>query len=100
MAVPDEKQKLQTLWDERAITHSMLKFARSRDTQDWIAHSDCFTDPVNIDFKKFTGLNEVRVSPRLWESFAELILAGATRHHLLGTFRIDVQGGRPTPVLT
>jgi hypothetical protein len=87
-----DEQKLQTLWDERAITHTMLGFARSLDVQDWAAHAACFTDPVNIDFKKFTGFDEVRLSPTLWANFAEVILAGAPRHHLLGTFRIDVNG--------
>lgn len=87
-----DEQKLQTLWDERAITHTMLKFARSLDTQDWAAHAECFSDPVNIDFKKFTGFDEVRLSPTLWAGFAEAILAGAPRHHLLGTFKVTVHG--------
>lgn len=34
-------QKMQTLWDEREITHTMLRFARSLDTPDWVAHAEC-----------------------------------------------------------
>jgi hypothetical protein len=86
------EQKIQTLWDERAITHTMLAFARTLDVQDWVGHAACFTEPVSIDFERFTGFDEVRLSPTLWASFAEAILAGAPRHHLLGSFKIDVRG--------
>ena len=50
------------------------------------------TDPVNIDFSKFTGRDEIQVSGALLASSAELILAGAPRHHLLGAFGVDVHG--------
>jgi SnoaL-like domain len=90
----DNESKLQTLWDERSITSTMLRFGHSLDVEDWEAHASCFTDPVNIDFRKFTGLDEIRLSPVLWAQFAAFILGSAPRHHLLGSFEISIEGDR------
>ncbi len=87
-----DEEKLQTLWDKRAITRTMLRFGHSLDIGDWTAHSSCFTDPVNIDFSKFTGLGEVRLGPVLWTRFAKVLLSTAPRHHLLGSFAITIDG--------
>lgn len=88
----DEAEKTRVLWDERQITRTLRKFAHSLDTKDWAAHQACFTDPVNIDFSKFTAFEEVRVGADLWSRFAELILGTAPRHHLLSTPDIAIEG--------
>jgi hypothetical protein len=89
-----DDEQLETLWSERLITHTMLKLGHSLDTGDWAAHASCFTDPVNINFAKFTGFDEVRVGAVLWARFAELILSTAPRHHMLSNFKITVDGDR------
>jgi hypothetical protein len=89
-----DKAELQTLWDERSINHTMLKFGQSLDARDWVAHAGCFTDPVNINFKRFTGREEVRVSAALWAQFAKFILSTSPSHHILGNFAIAIDGDR------
>ena len=86
--------RLQTLWDERLITHTMLTFGHSLDVGDWDQHASCFTDPVNMDFSKFTGFPEVRVPAASWARFARLILHGAPCHHLLSPFKVLIEGDR------
>lgn len=88
----DAAEKLQTLWDERAIAHAMLAFGHSLDARDTAAHAACFTDPVNINFTAFTGRDEVRVPAALWAEFGAAILAGAPSHHILGNFEIVIDG--------
>jgi hypothetical protein len=90
----NEAEKFQTLWDERSINHTMLNFGHSLDARDWAAHAACFTDPVNINFKSFTGREEVRVGAALWAQFAQLLLSTAPSHHILGNFKIVFNGGR------
>lgn len=87
-----DDEKLQVLWDERLITRRLLKFGHSLDTKDWAAHTDCFTDPVNIDFSRFTQFAEVRVSAELWSRFAAFILSNAPRHHMLSAPDIAIDG--------
>jgi hypothetical protein len=89
-----DDEKLQTLWNERLITRTMLKFGQSLDARDWVAHAACFTDPANINFKSFTGRDEVRVGAALWARFAECILSTAPSHHILGNFEITIDGDR------
>lgn len=89
-----DAEKLRTLWDERAINHAMLDFGHSLDARDRLAHAACFTDPVNINFKAFTGRDEVRVPAALWAQFGEFILAGGPSHHILGNFKIAIDGDR------
>ncbi|MCP3730008.1 nuclear transport factor 2 family protein [Sphingomonas sp. MG17] len=90
----DDTAKLQTLWDERAINQVMLAFGHSLDARDAAAHAACFTDPVNINFKAFTGRDEVRVPASLWAQFGGFILADAPSHHILGNFKIAIDGDR------
>lgn len=90
----NDANKLQMLWDERLITATMLRFGHTLDLGDWDGHASCFTAPVNIDFKKFTGHDEIRLSPVLWAKFAAFIIGSAPRHHLLGTFETTIEGDR------
>lgn len=90
----DDDKKLDILWDERLIMKTMVKFARTLDAKDQAAHASCFTDPVNINFKAFTGLDEVRVSAALWAQFGSVLLSDAPSHHMLGNFDIAVDGDR------
>jgi hypothetical protein len=76
-----DAQKLQTLWDERAIQHAVLDFAHSLDARDTAAHAACFTDPININFSAFTGRDEVRVPAASWARFGQFILGNAPSHH-------------------
>jgi hypothetical protein len=92
--IENDKVKLQTLWDERSINHTMLKFGHSLDARDWAAHAACFTEPVNINFKRFTGREEVRVGAALWAQFAKFILSTAPSHHILGNFAPAIDGNR------
>ena len=90
----NDAEKLQTLWDERSINHTMVNFGHSLDARDWAAHAACFTDPVNINFSSFTGREEVRVGAALWAQFAALLLSTAPSHHILGNFKIAIDGDR------
>lgn len=56
-----DAEKIGVLWEERAITSVMLRFGRALDLGDWPAYRSCFIDPVDIDFKRLTGFEEVRV---------------------------------------
>lgn len=89
-----DADKLQRLWDERAITHVMLDFGRALDTGDWALYRSTFTDTILVDFKRLTGSDEILVSADDWTRFADLILSPVRRHHSYGNFRIDVQGDR------
>jgi len=84
--------KLHILWEERAITQVMLRFGRALDTGDWAAYRSCFTDTLNIDFKRLTGSEEVRVDADDWTRFAEHILSPVRRHHVYSNFRIELDG--------
>ena len=87
-----DAKKLRLLWDERLITQAMLNFGHTLDVGDWAKHATCFTDPVNIDFSRFTQTSEIRVAADLWAQFAQVILNTAPCHHMLGNFKITIDG--------
>ncbi len=89
-----EDANLAALLDERAITKVMLRFGRSLDLGDWPGYRSCFTDYINVDFKRLTGVPEIRVNADDWTRFAELILTPVRRHHVYSNFDVDVQGDR------
>ena len=86
------EEKLLELWEDKQVAKVMLRFGRALDTGDWAAYRSCFTDQVNIDFKRLTGQDEVRVSADLWMQFAEQILSPVRRHHVYTNWDISVDG--------
>ena len=91
--------KLALLWDERAITRTMLDFGRALDTGDWSLYRSTFTDTILVDFKRLTGSDEISVDADDWTVFAEHILTPVRRHHVYSNFRIDVDGDRAFAVV-
>ena len=91
-----DQDKQNILWDEYQIATVMLRFGRALDTGNWSAYHSCFTDPVNIDFKRMTGFDEVRVKAADWTLFADQILSPTRRHHLYSNFDIEVHGDLAT----
>jgi hypothetical protein len=94
-----EAEKLALLWDERAITKTMLNFGRALDVGDWPLYRSTFTDTILVDFKRLTGYDEVKVPADDWTRFAELILSPVRRHHVYSNFHIDVDGDRAFAVV-
>lgn len=90
----NDQDKLEVLWQERQITKTMLRFGRALDTGDWAGYAACFTGRVNIDFKRLTGFDEVRLDAVLWARFADLILSPLRRHHTLSNFNVNLEGDR------
>ena len=86
--------RLASLWDERQVVKVMLRFGRALDTGDWPAYRSCFTDVLNVDFKRLTGFDETRVNADEWTLFAEQILSPVRRHHVYTNFDIHLQGDR------
>lgn len=89
-----DQEKLLELWEEKQVMKVMLRFGRALDTGDWVAYRSCFTNPVDIDFKRLTGQSEVRVDADLWTKFAEQILTPVRRHHVYTNWDITVNGDR------
>ena len=87
-----DAEKLALIWDERAIERVMLRFGRALDTGDWPAYRSCFTDEVNIDFKRLTNHCEVRVNADDWTVFASQVLGPVRRHHVYSNFNISIAG--------
>lgn len=87
-----DQEKLLELWEEKQVMKVMLRFGRALDTGDWAAYRSCFTNPVDIDFKRLTGQSEVRVDADLWTKFAEQILTPVRRHHVYTNWDITVDG--------
>ncbi|MBO9375408.1 hypothetical protein GG804_01375 [Sphingomonas histidinilytica] len=88
------EQKIASLWDEKQVRNVILRFGRALDTGNWPAYRSCFTNPVNIDFKRLTGRDEVRIDADLWTLFAEQILSPVRRHHVYTNWDITVDGDR------
>jgi hypothetical protein len=89
-----EADKINALWEENQVKKVILRFGRALDTGNWPAYRSCFTNPLNIDFKRLTGFDEVRVDADLWTLFAEQILSPVRRHHTYTNFNIEVDGDR------
>jgi hypothetical protein len=84
--------RLHALLEERDVEKIMLRFGRALDTGNWPSYCSCFTDPVNIDFKRLTGWDEIRVSAELWTKFADQILTPVRRHHVYSNVNVKVDG--------
>jgi hypothetical protein len=91
--------RLQAMLDERDVEKVMLRFGRALDTGDWASYRSCFTDPVDIDFKRLTGFDEIRVSADDWTEFAERILSPVRRHHVYSNVNVTVTGESATAVV-
>ena len=89
-----EEDMAVALWDEDRVRRVILRFGRALDTGDWAAYRTCFTDPVNINFRRLTGQDEIRVDPALWTRFAELIQSPVRRHHAYTNWAIDLDADR------
>lgn len=88
------EEKLLVLWEDKQVAKVMLRFGRALDTGNWAAYRSCFTDQVNIDFKRLTGQDEVRVDADLWTRFAQQILSPVRRHHVYTNWDISIDGDR------
>lgn len=88
------EQALDTLWEERQISKVILRFGRCLDTGDWETYRSCFTEHVNMDFKRLTGHDEVRIPAALMSSFGDLFLSQARRHHSYTNFDVTITGDK------
>jgi hypothetical protein len=88
------EEKLLELWEDKQVAKVLLRFGRALDTGNWPAYRSCFTNPVNIDFKRLTGMDEVSVDADLWTKFAEQILTPVRRHHVYTNWDITVDGDK------
>jgi hypothetical protein len=88
------EEKLLELWEDKQVAKVMLRFGRALDTGDWAGYRSCFTDEVNIDFKRLTGQDEVRVSADVWTRFADQILSPVRRHHVYTNWDITIDGNK------
>lgn len=86
--------KLETLWEERKVTKVIQRFGRCLDTGDWETYRACFTEQVNMDFKRLTGRDEVRIDVALMSRFGDLFLSQVRRHHSYGNFDVTFEGER------
>ncbi len=86
--------EMRRLLDQEAVQKVMLRFGRSLDTGNWEAYRSCFTAHINVDFKRLTGQDEVRVDADLWTRFADLILSPVRRHHVYTNWDISIDGDR------
>lgn len=87
-----EAEKASALWEEKQVMKVILRFGRALDTGNWAAYRSCFTDPININFKRLTGFDEVRIGADLWTLFAEQILTPVRRHHVYSNFDMTIEG--------
>lgn len=88
------EDKIDILWEERAITHLILQFGRALDTGDWPAYRACFADPVVIDFGSLTGQPPVSADPDVWTRFAEVFQTQLLRHHSYSNIKIEIKGSQ------
>lgn len=94
-----DADRLAIIWDERAITRTMLDFGRALDTGDWPLYRSTFTDTLLVDFQRLTGSPEIHVSADDWTEFAELILSPVRRHHVYSNIAIALDGDRATALV-
>ena len=93
MSAPiDNAAMLAILWDERAITGTMLRFGRSLDLGDWTACRRCLADELEVDFERLTGLAPVRAPAEALTHFGACILSPMRRHHVYSNFSIRLDG--------
>jgi ketosteroid isomerase-like protein len=80
---------LQTLWDEREITHLLGRFARILDGREWGAVSDVFADDVTFNYgdgQEQSGIAAMRAN------FQRFLDVCGPSQHLLGSVVITVTG--------
>ena len=87
-----QDQKIDILWQERAITKVILRFGRALDIGDWPAYRSCMSNPVLIDFERLTGQPPVVVDADLWTELARLFQTPLRRHHTYSNISIEIDG--------
>lgn len=95
----DSETKLAILWDERAITNTMLRFGRSLDLGDWEACRSCLSDQLEVDFERLTGFPPVHAPAEALTDFGECILSPMRRHHVYSNFSIRLDGDSATAIV-
>lgn len=89
-----EADRLEVLWEERAITKVITRFGRSLDTGERDMYMACFQKEVSLDFERLTGHAEVRIPTDLLKRWADLFLSPTRRHHTYSNFDITFDGER------
>ncbi len=85
--------ELQTLLDERAITHGLGRFARILDGREWDATREVFADDVTFNYGDGREQTGIAAMTKQFRGF----LGGCGRsQHLLGSIVITVEGDKGT----
>lgn len=79
---------LQTLIDQRDITHALGTFARILDGRQWPRVSEVFADDVTFEY----GLGEKAGIAALIENFSSHLDPCGPSQHLLGSIQVEVDG--------
>ena len=95
----NDTDRLDVLWEERAVRSVILTFGRCLDLGDWAGWQSCFTEEVNVDFKRLTGFDEFRASAKVWTDFVAAGLTPMRRHHTYTNFDITVDSDRAQAVV-
>ena len=80
---------LQTLWDEREITHLLGRFARMLDRREWDTVGEVFADDVTFNYgdgQEQAGIAAMRAN------FQRFLDVCGPSQHLLGSLVITVTG--------
>lgn len=79
---PNLAARIQQLEDRHAISEQVIQYAIAIDRADWDSYTDCFTDPVHIDFSA-AGLPAQDFPRDQFVGFTRSSLSGFTaRQHL------------------
>jgi ketosteroid isomerase-like protein len=80
---------VQTLLDERAITHGLGLFARTLDSRDWARVPEVFADDITFNYgddREQAGM------AALMDNFQRFLDPCGPSQHLLGSIMIEVDG--------
>ena len=91
----DLAARIQRLEDRAAISERVIQYAVAIDRADWTLYTDCFTDPVHIDFSA-AGMPAQDFPREQFVGFARSGLSGFTaRQHLSPNHLIEFSDADP-----
>ncbi len=80
---------LQTLWDEREITHLLGRFARILDGRDWGAVGDVFAEDVTFNYGDGQEQSGIAAMKANFQRFLDVC---GPSQHLLGSIVVTATG--------
>jgi ketosteroid isomerase-like protein len=82
---------LQTLWDERAITIGLGRFARILDGREWDAVDEVFADDVTFNYGDGQEQSGIEA---MTSQFSRFLDPCGPSQHLLGSIQVTVEGDK------